>query len=134
MTISTPGADDVFVPAPEEFSYEDTPSQQNQVYNLNGGGRRLQFLSPIPYPSKPWGSVFFYMDGRIRENLANGTNIWNDQFYDSSANPNTTSNSSYNSTAHLKIRVFMNGSFILNWANGDVEDNMWDDTWAKFYF
>ncbi len=74
------------------------------------------------------------MDGRIREILANGTSNQNNQFYDSSANPNTTQALSFNASAHLKIRVFMNGSYIMYWANGDVEDYMWSNNWAKFYF
>lgn len=74
------------------------------------------------------------MDGRIRENLANGRNIWNNQFYDSIVNPDTKNSSSLNSTFHLKIRVYLNGSYILNWANGDVEDFILEENWAKYYF
>ena len=74
------------------------------------------------------------MDGRIRELLANGTSRWNTQYFDMSANPNTTNSSSVNNTYHLKVQVWTNGSYILNWIDGNQESYMWDTNWPKVYF
>jgi len=74
------------------------------------------------------------MDGRIRELLANGTSVWNEQFYSPSINPNITSNSSMNNSVHLKVQVWTNGSYILNWIDGTSESFMDESSWPKVYF
>jgi hypothetical protein len=79
-------------------------------------------------------TAFFFMDGRIKEARPNNAFNWDNSFYNKFANPNKTSNSSYNSTSHLKIRVFTNGSYILYWADGSVEDFLNRTDWNQFYF
>jgi hypothetical protein len=74
------------------------------------------------------------MDGRIRELLANGTSRWNIKYFDISANPNMTSNSSVNSTVHLKVKVWTNGSYILGWMDGWQDPHMNETNWSKVYF
>jgi len=44
-----------------------------------------------PILSDVWGTVVFYLDGRIRELMANGNSTWNFDFFNRAQNPNTTS-------------------------------------------
>ena len=74
------------------------------------------------------------MDGRIRELLANGTSVWNKQFFNPSLNPNKSDYQSVNSTYHLKVQVWTNGSYIISWVDGTLEDYTWDINWPKVYY
>jgi hypothetical protein len=38
----------------------------------------------------PWGTVVFYLDGRVRELKVDGSDTWDMQFYNPQQNPNTT--------------------------------------------
>jgi hypothetical protein len=76
----------------------------------------------------------FYLDGRIRELKADGNSTWILDFYNKAQNPNFTSIADYNNTAFLKVRVFTNGSYVLTFANGDVQSYLGQSDWNKFYF
>jgi len=45
----------------------------------------------VPIFSDVWGTVVFYLDGRIRELFADGNSTWNYDFYNGAQNPNLTS-------------------------------------------
>lgn len=87
-----------------------------------------------PVISDVWGTVVFYLDGRIRELLAGGNSTWNLDFFNRAQNPNITSLNSTNNTAYLRIRVYTNGSYVLNFSNGIVESYLTESNWNKFYF
>lgn len=76
----------------------------------------------------------FYLDGRIRELLADGNSTWNLDFYNGMQNPNKTSPNAYNNTAYLRARVYTNGSYVLNFSNGEVQNFINSTNWNKFYF
>ena len=88
----------------------------------------------VPVLSDVWGTVVFYLDGRIRELKADGNSTWILDFYNKAQNPNFTSIADYNNTAFLKVRVFTNGSYVLTFANGDVQSYLGQSDWNKFYF
>ncbi len=77
-------------------------------------------ITTQPIESEVWGTVVFYLDGRIRELLANGNSTWNLEFYNANQNPNITNLTSYNNTAYIRARVYTNGSYVLNFSNGEV--------------
>jgi len=81
-----------------------------------------------------WGTVIFYLDGRIRELKADGNSTWILDFYNKVQNPNYTSIADYNNTAFLKVRVFTNGSYVLTFTNGEIQSYMGQSDWNKFYF
>lgn len=87
-----------------------------------------------PIESDVWGTVVFYLDGRIRELLADGNSTWNLDFYNGMQNPNKTSPNAYNNTAYLRARVYTNGSYVLNFSNGEVQNFINSTNWNKFYF
>jgi len=99
-------------------------------------GRNQPVLSTNVQPviSDVWGTVVFYHDGRIRELLAGGNSTWNLDFFNRAQNPNITSLNSTNNTAYLRIRVYTNGSYVLNFSNGNVESYLTETNWNKFYF
>ena len=141
--IENPGSAKIVIPPPSsqesqedssDFSFENNAGEE-EFSTTSGSGRLLQTSTATIQESKPWGIIYFYMDGRIREILANGTSRWNNNFYDFSANPNTTfPTSSKNNTVHLKVQVWTNGSYIMNWIDGTQDSFIESSDWTKVYF
>ena len=77
-------------------------------------------ITTQPVESEVWGTVVFYLDGRIRELLADGNSTWNLEFYNANQNRNITNLTSFNNTAYIRARVYTNGSYVLNFFNGEV--------------
>jgi hypothetical protein len=77
----------------------------------------------------------FYYDGRVRELLADGTVKDDLKFYNAPPNiTNSTTNTTFNNTYFLKIRVYTNGSYIEYWSSGVVMDYSAQTNWFKYYF
>ena len=106
-------------PYPNFFNFLDIPPPNSSV---------------VPILSDVWGTVVFYLDGRIRELLADGNSTWNLDFFNRAQNPNTSSPNNYNNTAYLRVRVYTNGSYVLNFSNGEVQNFIDKSDWNRFYF
>jgi len=55
--------DESYIPPPGKRMLQTSTSGSTNTYRTT--------------ESKPWGIIYFYMDGRIRELLSNGTSVWN---------------------------------------------------------
>jgi len=126
ILIDKPGQAQVYLPPKQVYDYESAGD--------NSRRRMLQTTANTSANGTALFTAFFFMDGRIKEARPDLSFSWDYSFYNAFANPNKTSNTSYNGTYHLKIRVFTNGSYILNWADGSVEDFSNRTDWNQFYF
>ena len=90
----------------------------DNLVNPSGSNRRLQ-TTEIDPASLVYGTVYFYMDGRIKEVLPNGAIYWNLKYYDVNQNPNA--DGSMNSSFHLRVKYNSeDGSFTEYWKDEDA--------------